>query len=137
MAGNRDTEKIMEDVPRKSMDSGIVSAGATKQPGKRGFLPWAFLPSLGEQSQLLECRPRSELALWDTPRAVQPQSLLPWLEKDQPLPGRTHPLLHCPQRDPSQPELGPAGAEGSGGIIWGWSLALPRLVGGTDSPALE
>lgn len=47
MAGKRDTEreKIMEDLPRKSMGSGIVSAGATKQPGKQGFLPWEFLES--------------------------------------------------------------------------------------------
>lgn len=60
MAGERDTgkKKIMEDLLRKFMDSGIVSAGATKQPGKLGFLPWGFLPSLGEQSQLLECRPQ-------------------------------------------------------------------------------
>lgn len=36
MAGKRGTEKeeIMEDLPKKSMDSEIVSAGATKQPGE-------------------------------------------------------------------------------------------------------
>lgn len=67
MAGKRGTEKeeIMEDLPKKSMDSEIVSSGATKQPGKRGSLPWGSLPSLGEQS--LECRPRFALALWEIP----------------------------------------------------------------------
>lgn len=132
MAGKRDTEKekMMEDLPRKSMDSETVSAGATKQPGKRGFLPWGFLPSLGEQSQLLECRPRPELALWEiqTHQGQFGHNLsMPLLEKDRSLPGGAHPLLHCPQREPSQPGPGPAGAGRSAGIIWGWSKALPRL----------